>query len=156
LAAAFRDLELLQWVKANTPALDNDRVARKELRSRLQVAESALEHELDQQFSPALSSRTRWFHRCIEQRIKSSRRLSGLLSDIWYHVYEHSPKIKNELLNRRSISSAAAKARRNLIELMITHANEPKLGITGFPPELSMYRSMFEVNGLHRASDEGW
>lgn len=156
LAAAFRELELLQWVKANTPALDNDRVARMELRSRLQAAESALERELNQIFSPAVSSRTRWFHRGIEQTITTTRGLSGLLSDICDHVYERTPRIKNELLNRRSISSAAAKGRRNLIERMTTHANEPNLGITGFPPELSMYRSMFEVNGLHRSSEDGW
>jgi hypothetical protein len=156
LTTAFRDVELLQWVKENTPALDNDRVARKELNTRLQAAKTALEREINQLFSPAAASRTRWFHRGIEQTISSSRRLSQLLSDICDDVYEHTPKIKNELLNRRSLSSAAAKARRNLIELMTARAHDSKLGIAGFPPELSMYRSLFEVHGLHRATDDGW
>jgi hypothetical protein len=155
LAASFRELELLKWVEANTPALQSDAVARKELRSRLQVAESMLETELTQLFSPAAASATTWYHRGIEQRIKSSRSLSHLLSDICDDVYRDTPQIKNELLNRRVLSSAAAKARRNLIEAMLVHADQAKLEISGFPPELSMYRSLLEINGIHRSGDGG-
>lgn len=156
LAASFRELELLKWVEANTPALQGDAVARKELRSRLQAAENILETELTQLFSPAAASATTWYHRGIEQRMMSSRRLSHLLSDICDDVYRDTPQIKNELLNRRVLSSAAAKARRNLIEAMLVHADEPNLGISGFPPELSMYRSLLEVNGIHRSGDGGY
>jgi hypothetical protein len=155
LAASFRELELLKWVEGNTPALQGDVVARKELRARLQASEKVLELELDQLFSPAASSSTAWYHRGIEQRIQSSRGLSHLLSDICSDVYSHTPKIKNELLNRRVLSSAAAKARRNLIQAMISAADKPNLGISGFPPELSMYRSLLEVNGLHRSGADG-
>jgi hypothetical protein len=153
LAASFRELELLKWVESNTPALQADAVARKELRARLQAAEKALEFELDQLFSPAASSATAWYHRGIEQRIQSSRGLSQLISDICDDVYRDTPKIKNEMLNRRVLSSAAAKARRNLIQAMINSAEKPNLGISGYPPELSMYRSLLEANGLHRSGD---
>jgi hypothetical protein len=156
LAASFRELELLKWVEGNTPALGNDRVARKELKSRLQAAEAILEGEISQLFSPAASSATAWYHRGIEQKITSSRGLSHLLSDICSDVYHQTPEIKNELLNRRVLSSAAAKARRNLIQAMITEANKPKLGISGFPPELSMYRSLLELNKIHREGDDGY
>jgi len=155
LSSAFRELELLQWVKANTPALAGDVVAKKELHSRLQLSENALDHELKQLFSPGASSRTTWFHRGIQQKIQSPRRLSQLISDICDDVFPHTPGIKNELLNRRLLSSAAAKARRNLVEMMITKGSEPNLGISGFPPELSMYRSLLEVHGLHRTSEDG-
>lgn len=156
LAGSFRELELLKWVEANTPALTGDPVARKELRARLQAAEINLEGEINQLFSPASSSATAWYHRGIEQRIRSSRSLSQLLSEICDDVYNNTPRIKNELLNRRILSSAAAKARRNLIQAMITQADQPNLGISGFPPELSMYRSLLEANGLHRTGDGGY
>jgi hypothetical protein len=156
LAASFRELELLKWVEANTPALGTDPVARRELKSRLQAAEATLEGEIGQLFSPAASSATTWYHRGIERRITSSRGLSHLLSDICTHVYHQSPQIKNELLNRRVLSSAAAKARRNLIQAMITKADKPNLGISGFPPELSMYRSLLELNKIHREGDDGY
>ena len=86
----------------------------------------------------------------------SSRSLSHLLSDICDDVYRDTPQIKNELLNRRVLSSAAAKARRNLIEAMLVHADQAKLEISGFPPELSMYRSLLEINGIHRSGDGGY
>src|SRR5258708_6029835 len=156
LSASFRELELLKWVEANTPALQGDAVARRELHSRLQAAENVLETELSHLFSPAASSETTWYHRGIEQRMVSSRRLSHLLSDICDDVYRDTPQIKNELLNRRVLSSAAAKARRNLIQAMITHAGDQNLGISGFPPELSMYRSLLEINGIHRFGEGGY
>lgn len=153
LVAGFRHLELLKWVEENTPALQSDAVARKELRARLQSATAAVEAEINRLFAPAESLATRWYHRGIRQAIDSPRKLSHLLSDICDDVYRHAPRIKNELLNRRVLSSAAAKARRNLIEALITQADQPNLGISGFPPELSMYRSVVESTGMHRHDD---
>lgn len=156
LVACFRDLELLKWVEENTPTLQSDAVARKELRARLQTAIATVDAEINRLFAPTESPATEWFHRGIEQGINSARRLSQLLSDICDHVYRATPRIKNELLNRRALSSAAAKARRNLIEAIITQADQPNLGISGFPPELSMYRSMVELNGMHRHDDDSY
>lgn len=153
LTAGFRELELLQWVEANTPALQADLVARKELRVRLQAAEKVVDAEIAQLFSPAKSSRTTWYHLGIEERIESPIRLSQMLSEICDKVYDKAPVIKNELLNRRALSSAAAKARRILLEAIITRPKESRLGFTGYPPELSMYRSLLELNGMHRAAD---
>jgi hypothetical protein len=153
LTAGFRELELLRWVEANTPALQADLVARKELRIRLQAAEKVVDAEIAQLFSPAKSSRTAWYHLGIQQKIESPIRLSQMLSEICDEVYDKAPVIKNELLNRRALSSAAAKARRILLEAIITRSNQPRLGIIGYPPELSMYRSLLELNGMHRAAD---
>lgn len=153
LTAGFRELELLKWVETNTPALQADLVARKELRIRLQAAEKVVDAEIAQLFSPAKSSRTAWYHQGIEQKIESPIRLSQMLSEICDDVYREAPVIKNELLNRRALSSAAAKARRILLEAVINSSNKPRLAITGYPPELSMYRSLLELNGMHRSGD---
>jgi hypothetical protein len=75
LGASFRELELLRWVLGNTPGLEGDPVARKELRARLHAAERVLTFELGQLFAPAASSSTTWFHRGIEQPVLSSRGL---------------------------------------------------------------------------------
>jgi hypothetical protein len=71
-------------------------------------------------------------------------------------LYSATPRIHNELVNRRELSSSAAAARRNLIEAMITHAAEPELAITGTPPEKSMYLSVLATPGIHRKSCQGW
>ena len=71
-------------------------------------------------------------------------------------LFGHCPPILNELLNRRELSSQGAAARRNLIEKMISGSDQPELGITGFPPEKSMYLSLLSKHGIHRKSEDGW
>jgi hypothetical protein len=65
LRESVRELELLQWVQANTPELQGDAVARRELRSRLAVVEGHCTQEIQQLFSPdELRSRaTQWFQK---------------------------------------------------------------------------------------------
>jgi hypothetical protein len=60
------------------------------------------------------------------------------------------------LINRRVLSSAAAAARRNLIEAMITRGGEESLGITGTPPEMSMYVSVLQSTAIHRRGASGY
>ena len=158
LREAVRELELLRWVEDHTPELQGDVVARREVRARIVVAEEHLESELRSLFSPTgpAARRTVWFHRGIPQQIPTSRSLSHLLSDICDVVYSHTPRLHNELLNRRLLSSAAAAARRNLIDAMITHGTEERLGIAGTPPEMSMYVSVIAATGVHRLEESGY
>jgi hypothetical protein len=155
LSASFRELELLKWVETNTPELQGDAIARKELRARTGAAEEAIDRHIAQLFNPSNARETTWFHHGMAIQVPTSRFLSQLLSDICDRVYPETPKIKNELLNRRTLSSAAAKARRNLIEHLITYPNLEKLGIHGNPPEFSMYRSLIEASGIHRKEEHG-
>jgi hypothetical protein len=71
--------------------------------------------------------------------------ISQLLSDVFDRVFGKSPRIRNELIVRRTLSSAAAMARQNLIEAMLQRADQPTLGIEGFPPERSIYESVLGV-----------
>jgi len=149
---SLNELDALRRVQNNTPELNSDAVARRELRSRLAAAEKRVAAEIDQLFSPqsGARSRTLWFHHGIEQAIADDRSLAGVLSDICDRVYEHTSVLRNELVNRRSLSTAAAKARRNLIEAMITRGSMPRLGFEGTPPEISIYSSLIESTGVHR------
>jgi hypothetical protein len=54
------------------------------------------------------------------------------------------------------LSSAAAKARRNLIEAMVTRGEEARLGIVGTPPEMSMFASILQATGIHRVGPTGY
>ena len=150
---AMYQLDILRWVEANTPELQSDAVARKELRSRVTWVENRLRTEILKVFHPGeISAReTFWFYAGKVAHITSERRLSDLLSSVCDEVYEKTPVIQNELLNRRQLSSAAAAARRNLITAMIQRAEEYRLGFEGSPPEVSMYRSLLEDSGIHRS-----
>jgi hypothetical protein len=158
LRESVRDLERLTWIDLNTPELRGDGVARRELNSRILSAEERVSREIERLFSPQqITSRaTDWFHRGFPVLLPSIRSLAALLSDICEQVYPHTPILRNELINRRTLSSAAAKARRNLIEAMVQNAAQPDLGIVGTPPEMSMYVSLLRSTGIHRPEPAGW
>jgi hypothetical protein len=158
LREALRQLELLRWVEANTPALQSDAVARKEIRSRVSWMSARLSAEIGKLFQPSSMSarQTQWIHSGKVSAVDSERRLSELLSSVCDSVYTASPIIQNELLNRRNLSSAAAAARRTLISAMVTRGSVARLGFEGNPPELSMYRTVLEDTGIHRYRDGIW
>ncbi|MBE7483613.1 MAG: hypothetical protein HS104_26995 [Polyangiaceae bacterium] len=147
------DLAALEWVQNHTPELQSDAVARREVAARLADAERVLRAELG---SLAEGDGCVWWYRGEFCSLGTARRLSGFLSDICDDVYRHCPVIKNELLNRRHLSSAAAAARRTLIQAMVLRGSDAQLGIEGSPPELSMYRSVFEQHQLHQKRDGAW
>jgi len=154
LREAAAELRALRWVWDNTPALRDDRVARKELAERITLVEQNLARAVEVLFDPRpepKGSAAVWYYRGEAQDVSAPSAVARLLSRVMDCLYPHSPRIKNELINRRSLSSAAAAARRNLVERMLTQPSDPLLGMEGYPPERSMYESVLLATGLHRA-----
>ena len=149
------ELVCLRWVMTHTPELEADRTARRELHARLAIAEQNVRSHLEWVFSPANAGCT-WCYRGRPVALSSQRQLNDLLSRSCDEVYSATPRWRNELINRRSLSSSAAAARRNLIEAMIEHPAEEALGIKGTPPERSMYESILSSSGLHRKQAGRW
>ncbi|HNT34021.1 MAG TPA: hypothetical protein PKH07_03390 [bacterium] len=159
LRAIVTEIGALRWAWENTPEIRDDRVARKELSLRIASVEQILWRNVDSLMDPRdepIGSGCLWIHdgRCIP--VSSPAGVSQLLSDVCDQVYPSAPRIRNELISRRLISSAAAAARRNLIERMLTRHSEEALGIEGYPPERSAYESVLRVSGLHRFDEGAW
>jgi len=154
LAESARDVAALEWVKKNTPSLAGDRVARQELSERRLEAEMAFRSEWNGIFEPGLNGCTCYWQG-KEYSNLSTRRFASLLSDACDATFPYAPIVKNELINRRSLSSAATAARRNLIEAMISSSDKQGLGITGYPPQRSIYESLLLHSGIHRSTEMG-
>lgn len=154
----LRELACLEWVRDNTPQLAGDLTARRELRARVTDVHRQLDVLAANMLFPATNSEMAcaWFHSGRKILVTSRRTLNDHLSETCKKVFSATPRISNELVNRRDLSSAAAAARRNLIQFMIERGSQPSLGIEGFPPEKSMYLSVLAAHGLHRQRDEGW
>jgi len=148
------DVAALEWVSANTPQLQSDPAARRELAGRLFEAERLLRHELALLLAGRRPATWHLGRGCFE--VRSARDLVEQVSRICDSAYQRTPRILNEMLNREHLSSAAAAARRELMQAMVEHKSEARLGIVGNPPELSMYRSLLEVHGLHRIEGDEW
>jgi hypothetical protein len=152
IQSAVAELAALRWAWDNTPELRDDRVARREVALRISEAEHFLRHILGSLLDPRkepLGSECLWYWNGAAQLVHSRVDVSHLLSTICDRVYEKAPHVRNELVVRRVLSSAAAAARRNLIERMLIHAAVPNLGIEGYPPERSIYESVLKDTGIH-------
>ena len=155
LGQELDELECWQWVRENLPELEGDPVARQEVMARTADARSRFERAagrtlglLGHVLDPGASV---WFfqgEKCSPDP-KHPRELQVLLSKICDEIYQAAPPLRNELLNRADLSSAAARARRNLLERMVFDSHRERLGIQGFPPEYSMYETLLVEGGFH-------
>ncbi len=151
------------WIIENTPDLKNDSYARQEVEVQRQNAERLLDAKL-QEFVGLnrMSSTTTltWFIGGQEEKnIHTGRDLLKKLSDICDDIFgEKAPRLKNELLNRHYLSSAAAAARMRLLERIVLHPNAVDFGMepTKKPPEKSMYLSALKASNIHVEVDGTW
>lgn len=161
LAQLVQEFQRWNWVMANTPELNSDGFARNEVSRRLSSAKRAMEKRIYhfiglQQYTGR--AELQWFRQGKALEIESGRSLLAMLSDICDEVYPMAPRVLNELVNRRTLSSAAAAARMRLIERMFTSSSEALLGMNPDkkPPEMSIYLSVLKASGLHQEQQSNW
>ncbi|OJW07448.1 MAG: hypothetical protein BGO49_26140 [Planctomycetales bacterium 71-10] len=161
LAGLVHELHRWHWVAANTPDLNHDSYAAEEVARQLAAAREALDRRLRsyvglRQFDQA--TELRWYRHGKPLAISGGRELLSTLSTICDEVYPDAPRVLNELVNRDSLSSAAAAARMRLIERIFKHGGEPLLGMDtkSAPPEMSMYLSVLREANLHHVANDEW
>ncbi|MDD5678847.1 MAG: hypothetical protein PHW60_12795 [Kiritimatiellae bacterium] len=158
IQSAVAELAALRWAWDNTQELRDDRVARREIALRISESEHFLRRTLNALLDPReepLGSECLWYWTGKLQPMHSRVDVSHLLSTICDSVYDKTPHVRNELVIRRALSSAAAAARRDLIERMLIHSEAPSLGIEGYPPERSIYESVLKDTGIHVETSGG-
>ena len=156
LSGALDELEAWKWIRENVSGLAGDAVARQEVAARVEVARLALERLVGPSFGLTGHildpSASRWFHGGKEiHDISGPGSLQSRLSQICKETFHACPPLHNELLNRHRLSSAAARARRELIERIIEKPDEKNLGISGFPPYFAMYQALLKAGGFHES-----
>ena len=156
LRDAVTELAYLHWVLENTPELEGDTVAKRELSARLAEAEREVSDQLAAVFSRDSKENCAWYHRGQLTDIASERERNEYLSKICDDIYDQSPHIRNELINRRKLSGAATTARKKLIEAMLENSDQENLGIEGYPAQMSIYRSLLWNTGIHREVSGIW
>lgn len=160
LQEAVLELARLRWVESNTPELDGDATARRELAARTIEVEEAVSNQVKSLFGENITvaegGGCAWYHTGNSIHIVTRRDLNEYLSTICDTVYHKAPIIRNELINQRRLSHSASRARRMLIVAMLERADQANLGIDGYPSELSVYLSLLSDTGIHRIVSGEW
>lgn len=145
LAAAAQHHAALVALDRSSPALQADGVARREVRQRLAFSRRVLDDALRTAFDTDKGGGV-W----AGGELRSCAPLGSILSDLCDDAYSRGPTLWNELINRRELTSQGARARRMLIEALLTNTSKPRLGLVGDGPEVSMYASVLSKTGIHR------
>ena len=154
LRTAIGDVLALESVQRGGQELAGDPVAAREVRERLHAAQATEREALNGLTgNPALSD---WYWRNERLPIRDRRAFQSTLSAVMDRIYDRTPIVRNELINRDRLSSQAAAARNKLFQHMLADAARPGLGIEKYPPERAIYRSLIEAGGLHARTEDGW
>lgn len=150
LQAAARELLALLMVEKGEVALQSDGVARREVRHRIMLARELLDESLREAFEGRV--RRQWFGGEEQDAVN----FNASLSDLCARAYDRGPILRNEIINRRELTSQGARAQRELITALLTSHDQPRLGIRGSGPEFSIYDSLLRSTGVHREVDGVW
>ena len=161
LEGLVHELEKWKWVERNTPALKDDKYATEEVARQLTIATRTLENRVDHYIGMRFAARRgeipiSWFHEGSKCGVRTATALMGIVSSLCDELYPSAPHIHNELINRKSISSAATLARTKLVERICANAAEPMLGLDPAkkPPEMAIYLSL--LRGSRARSVKIW
>ena len=148
------EIKKLQYLLDNV-VLD-DRIAKSEI-FKQQSFEKQLLNEAINSCVEMPNGHVEWFFNGEQLIIKSRKDFKRLLSTVCDTVYYKTPIIRNELFNKQKISSAISLARINLLDAMIEHWQEEDFGFssTQYPPERTIYSTLFKSSGIHRKNEDG-
>ena len=146
LLAAAREVATVA-AAATDPAVAGDWVARRELADRHATATAALRDAAAETYN---TTTCRWEMLTAAGPVPL-RRTAGTapLSEAADAAFPNTPPIRNEMLNRTTVTSQAARARRILMTAMIEHPTEERLGLTGAGPDMAMYDAALGSVGIH-------
>lgn len=107
---------------------------------------------LEQDFFP-LHGKCRFYHKKENKQVeiytgeKMLQQVNGLLSEICEQYYKATPKINNELINKRNLSAQMKKARMILADQLLKK-EDLSVYQEGTAPEATIYRAVFVRTGL--------
>ena len=139
------ELAAAERVMNTRTELHGDAVARRELVGRIEAVRSSLEEELADAFGLS-----RWFLSGEALGKERGTVLPAFASSIASEVFDKTPHIFSELINRESPSSNSVKARRDLMYRMVSHVHRERLGYDSFPADAGLYFTVLHESGLHR------
>lgn len=85
----------------------------------------------------------------------SEARLSRLLSDICGRVFPHTPRLSNDLLNRREPSAVQVRAVQKVIDALFVDRLVGDLNLSGSGPEVMALKTVLKAPGILRSIGNG-
>ncbi len=156
----IREAALEVWcllrMQTDSELVGTDPLVAPELQQMTDDARGHLQQLLDRLVWPGADG-PRWFHKGEPlARANSPRGLRTALSSIMEEVFEHCPRINNEMIVRHRPSAIVVNARKKLVLGILERSGTEGLGIEGNFPDSSMFRCALLHTGLYRQDNGRW
>ncbi len=156
LADAALEVHCLYAMQKDADLVASDPLALDEISQLASDAEAHLHNLVRRCTTPAPGGPT-WFYRGRKYRIRNHEDLRERLSSVCRHVYSKTPRLNNELINKRSPSAVLVNSRKKLMLGILERCGQPDLGLIPTTPDGSMFRTLLLATGLYRdRSRAGW
>lgn len=118
-------------------------------------------NEMNQIFQSSFfgpDSTVNWVFNGEIKSFSNAREFNKFLSQICEKVYPDTPKFKNELINREKPSGTISHAKKTLIGHLLNNSLDEGLGFeeNRFPPEKTIYQTLFQSTGIHKFCGDKW
>jgi hypothetical protein len=142
----------LHFVLESGNSTNLDWVAKRELIERY----IAIKNQLSELVNEIWFEKSKWFSAYGKALpLNHNQGLSSCLSEICDTVYSKSPRVASEMIARRELTGQGTRARRNILEAMLTNLHSENLGIEGFGPDRAIYEAILKGTGIHVLGESG-
>lgn len=137
-----------------TDLIGKDPLIEMEIQHLLDDARNYLKRAVEQLVTPSSEGPNFWWQGALVEA-GSGAEFRTFLSKICRDLYQFTPRINNELINRTRVSRVVANARKKLEMAILERAGNEGLGIQGDFPDASIFRTVLVNTGLYRKSPSG-
>lgn len=148
------EVACLEQMLRDTQLIERDPLVEVELRQLLDDARGYLHQAVSKQFTPGSDGPSFW-HGGVELEATSSAEFRAALSKVTKEIYSSTPRINNEMINRRKVSAIVTNARKKLEMAILERTGIENLGIEGNFPDASIFRTVLRSTGIYRNEPKG-
>jgi hypothetical protein len=156
-------LEVYSYYKLqeNSDLINTDPLILPELEHLTDDANEYLHRMVELAFYPSTKGPEIYYRgRKSERSIESAKDFRHFLTLKTRKNFDKTPYINNEMINRKYPRKTLINARKKLVFGILERTGQPSLGLDGFTPDVSMFRTILLHSGLYRPivheADNSW
>lgn len=134
--------------------LNEDPMIDQELKIMLGDAQSHLSNLLAKAYAPRQGGAL-WIASGNRQILHNYQHLREFLSVTMEEAYKQTPKISNEMFVRKNLRQNLVNSRRKFIFALLEQYGDPTLGLQGYTPDVSLFRTFMLNTGLYQDQGQG-
>ena len=146
----------LQQMRVDPDLISSDPLAQAEIEHLIDDSYQYLASLVDQLIFP--NEHALWYSSGKALAVNSPRAVRELLSELMAEVYPSTPRLNNEMVNRKRPTPVIVNARKKLMLAILERMGKPEFEIEGNFPDKSIFRTLLLNTGLYREdkSTELW